>query len=523
MLLKINKNSLTYEQRIISCSGNSVTVNTNGCINNDLKSYDVTFITNSPHGLKIGDKVLYTYKLNNSGNTKTISLSVNEMNYSDTSFTIRLNCWQEIIITQLISYTNNNNTYYAVNFDGDISSCENTGNTYNLYLLTDNFPITVTARTENLFTTTASGLYEGQKYYLKDNLGVNESGLTSDYCIQEQIASLNISIPMNNSDNIDSNNEDISNHYFKEKKKELIPEIIDYEKRCFTPVYGTGDTLSYLTKIRFNLFFRDRGDKKTRLNNEWVSDDTKGWNQCTINTDGTINPTTAYTKGDLLTYLNFNDEDVFYRKKKLSKSFLRLSFYNSINPLNQMLLFYSTVFFDSGNAYKKYMNRIEEKISGSTSDTIYSLVENICNNYDDENNITASFVINDRFNNSASSEGFYLYLFPDGLNENSGKTIYMKVEFNHAGYGRTLPFILPTSTGDTILNFSDSNFPEHLINDNGDLSEYYRQLYIPITVKYDSVLKDYVYHFENTNLNSPNNNGELEINLYEPKINSIEA
>ena len=34
-------------------------------------------------------------------------------------------------------------------------------------------------------------------------------------------------------------------------------------------------------------------------------------------------------------------------------------------------------------------------------------------------------------------KGFYLYLFPEYI----GKTIYMKVEFNHAGYGRTIPLV----------------------------------------------------------------------------------
>ena len=38
--------------------------------------------------------------------------------------------------------------------------------------------------------------------------------------------------------------------------------------------------------------------------------------------------------------LGFTDEDVYYQKKKISKSFIRLSFYNNKNPLDQMLLFY---------------------------------------------------------------------------------------------------------------------------------------------------------------------------------------
>ena len=40
---------------------------------------------------------------------------------------------------------------------------------------------------------------------------------------------------------------------------------------------------------------------------------------------------------DLLYFLNFTNEDVFYQKQKIGKSFLRLSFFDSPNPQNQNL------------------------------------------------------------------------------------------------------------------------------------------------------------------------------------------
>ena len=515
MLLKINKTNIHYEHRKIDIDSYNISSATTTI--DELKSYDVTFNSTYPHNLKNGDKILYSY-FDPKNKLRRLSLSIKDT--TNSSFTVRINCFKEILITDKIESVKGGSPYYIINFEGDITSYENNNN----YDIRSSIGETIKIQyLGNSIFTTCSDIMVGDKYFIKDMFGIqNSNELKGGYEIHEELLSLKLSLPLYEDIQNNSNNEDTSNLYFEEKKKELIPDIIDYEKRCFTPVYLSGGTSIFLSKIRFNLFFRNRGDKETRLSNGWVSDDTKGWNQCSINNNGTISATTTYTRGDLLTYLNFKDEDVYYRQKKLSKSFLRLSFYDSNNPLNQMLLFYSTIFFDGGDAYEKYMNRIEEKINGTTENTVYSLVDTICNNdYNNENNLTASFVINDKYNNTASSEGFYLYLFPDGLNEESGKTIYMKVEFNHAGYGKTLPFILPTAKDGAILNFSNKNFPEHLINEDGDLREYFRQLYIPVIVKYDSFLKEYVYHFQNDKLFSKNVlNDELEINLYEPKINS---
>ncbi len=93
----------------------------------------------------------------------------------------------------------------------------------------------------------------------------------------------------------------------------------------------------------------------------------------------------------------------------------------------------------------------------------------------------------------------------------------MKVEFNHAGYGKNIPFIYPNKNGSQLLNFSDNEFPKSLLDDKGTLTELYRQLYIPIILKYDNELKDYVYYFDFAKVE----NNDIIFNLYEPKINSI--
>ena len=48
------------------------------------------------------------------------------------------------------------------------------------------------------------------------------------------------------------------------------------------------------------------------------------------------------------------------------------------------------------------------------------------------NNLTIAFNAMDRFNHDKSSEGFYLYLFPDGIKNGEERTIYLKAELNNA-------------------------------------------------------------------------------------------
>jgi hypothetical protein len=180
-----------------------------------------------------------------------------------------------------------------------------------------------------------------------------------------------------------------------------------------------------------------------------------------------------------------------------------------------MLLFYSTIFLDSGDLYGKYIKNIQKKLDhiaryGDSAN--YSLV------MDDTTDLTVSFKVTDKFDSTKSSEGFYLYLFPDGIQNGEERTIYMKAEFNHAGYGSTIPLINPNNNT-SLFTFNSNNFPVSLIDsENGSLKELYRQLYIPITVKYDETVEDFAYYFKLAN----NDNGNLTINLFEPKINPID-
>lgn len=327
--------------------------------------------------------------------------------------------------------------------------------------------------------------------------------MCKDVKLYEDALSFNLNIPIINEHANELNDENIAQVYFDEIKNDLITDIIDYEKKCFIPFYKTKTENVFLPvdSLKFNIFFRDRTD-----NPEWNTDDTKGWFQCPIDDYGKFKCPTAITDGDKLEYLGFTDDDIYYRKQKVSKSFLRLSFYATNNPANNMLLFYSTIFLDSNDLYDKYIKNKFYKNYKSYKKELYDL--------------TTSFQIFDKYHRTKSSEGFYLYLFPDNVNGEQTRTIYMKAEFNHAGYGKTIPLIYPNGytfvKNDKVNEFA--NFPHKLIDEKGSLSEYYKYLYIPITLSLNNETGEYMYYFETVKKNEPN----LVLNLFEPKINTLE-
>ena len=344
---------------------------------------------------------------------------------------------------------------------------------------------------------------EDSRFVKHDDLNIN---------IYEYEEFINLSIPISNNIAIGLNDESHIYEYFEDKKRELIPAIIDYEKQCFKPYCFNQKTP--VEELKFNIYLRDRSSNKNTLetDNYWITSDDKGWTQYPLNDKGIFEAPEIFTNGDLLGSIGFTDDDVYLRKQKIEKSFLRLSFYNTNNPSNQMLLFYSTIFLDSGDLYTKYiLNRQNSNYDKSIPMVNQSVFG--------DNNLTLSFSVSDRFNTTKSSEGFYLYLFPDGLDNNNTRTIYMKAEFHHAGNGETISLMLPHSNaGGKPSVFTDKNFPTSLISEiNGDLTELFRQMFIPVNIKYNNNKGEYFYYF-NLNLSD---NKLITLDLYEPKINPL--
>ena len=398
---------------------------------------------------------------------------------------------------------------------------------------------------------------------------------------------------------------------------------MDLEKDVYYPVIKDDNGFSDVYTLKFNLHFREhRGNnwlvdyvKEWIPNNQYSKDDRVFYNgsiwRCTENNTGQAvfnkeyfekveensfwngvkqeksgisidNQITGDGVSDLLCFLDFNNNDIRYQKKKIKKSFLRLSFYDSMNPANQNMLGYSTTFLDSGNLFSKYVRYFETdgyKMIGYDKNNygIYNIDNNAKKgirvdreySFDEEHRLSSQFVVKNKNTSTASSEGFYLYLWKD--NESVlPQDLYMKVEFNHAGYGRTMPFMMPywdkqkwnneksgIKTFDEILNdWKSKKYTYYNKNNKKDLKtedeylqlteegkkdyllldvfkwkinntetdghygikQYMKFSYIHLKYEYDKDNDKHIYYLDPETYGNINGNKEIVINLYEAKV-----
>ena len=283
--------------------------------------------------------------------------------------------------------------------------------------------------------------------------------------------------------------------------------VIDMEKMKFSPYYEDSGTYYPITSITYNLHFRQRELE----DGEWsyLDDEDSFWNPKVLESGETESGSTLMPDdlpsamfSDMLYYLGFTDNDVQNQKQKIRKSFLRLSFYTSPDPLTQKLIYYSSIFMDSGELFGRYIKGKNELIRNGKSGDNVVLESQESEKY----RLDCRFVVKNEYCTTKSSDGFNIYYFPDDIaSEIEGKTIYMKVEFNHAGYGRTIPMIVWPEDGLTMDEIKEG------------------ALYIPITMKCldetENVneTKGFAYIFEeNTYIKRENNT--IMLNLVEPKI-----
>lgn len=290
-----------------------------------------------------------------------------------------------------------------------------------------------------------------------------------------------------------------------------IPPVINMEKIKYVPMFKEGEKLSMVTEIEINMHFRKRNpltgettdslpddayDKETSnipFDDGWYIDPDKeketGWFS---NKEG---------ESDLLGYLGFDDNDIFFQKSKIGKSFVRLSYYNNSDPLSQSMLNYSTVFFDTGEIYGKYL-KLKDKIDNGVVKWNYAV--GLCDKDETDTpiRVDSKIVITNEYDRSKCSEGFNIYLFADDApaitSENGEETIYMKVEFNHAKVGKTIPLMGECS--------------ESGISVEG----YLNSLYIPIKIGYNVESKTYYYRIEGNGVKMDGT--KMIMTLFEPKL-----
>lgn len=359
----------------------------------------------------------------------------------------------------------------------------------------------------------------------------------------------------------------IKRDFFDREKKKAINPIIDMEKDVYMPksfegAYSGSDTdFKEVEEIRINLHFRTRDLETWKVNEEYNDASVSALSNWFV-TDffpysGLMESSgeTLLNSSDVMGLLYFTNGDIFYQKSKVGKSFLRFSFYDSTDQQNQTLLHTSTVFMDEHRMFKRYIDnsrkgqytfvRIKEtepdkdpskeggvkflnKIavnsewySGNTSEFDYKNVR-----IDENHRVGSEFIIKNKYETDTSSEGYYIYIFREYSENLSPKPIYMKVEFNHAGVGRTIPFIIPMhwSGGTETENYNKFPASALTFTSNEDMIELkkgikledaYAQTYIPLYAVYDFKNKDYAYVFDTRYVNVKD--GVATLNLFEIK------
>ena len=310
--------------------------------------------------------------------------------------------------------------------------------------------------------------------------------------------------------------------FVKKVKNSIIPDFIDLEKVKYAPAYFVTDETMYLaTGLTFNLHFRTRvsGDSKYEFEDTWhFNDATNTWNGSgvtdQVKREDLYHDSSFVNSSNLMGFLGFTDDDIYNQKNRVKQSFIRLSFYDGPNPLTQNLLYYSTIFVDSGELFGKFVKRkawLEEVIDDYDPAT-YPVVWSSASTEDPCDAITCQLIVNDEYDMTRSGEGFNIYLFRQNAPiENYPQDIYMKVEFNHAGYGRTVPMIYwPKENGS----------PKKLTAQN-----YLENLYIHVRISLTE--RGYVYDFPQV-VSAENDdkrkngivweNERLVLNLFEPMI-----
>jgi hypothetical protein len=98
----------------------------------------------------------------------------------------------------------------------------------------------------------------------------------------------------------------------------------------------------------------------------------------------------------------------------------------------------------------------------------------------------------------------------------------MKVEFNHAGEGRTINFTMPFKYEDNdikLMDLSPNSDDLTTFKEGYSLNELYEHLFIPIKIVYDDVNKRYSYYLpRGLAPENYDNDKIMKFNLYELKI-----
>ena len=366
-----------------------------------------------------------------------------------------------------------------------------------------------------------------------------------------------LNIPISLNVKTDLYKEDNINEYFVQHEEEkAINSPYDMEKFAYTPVVTRVDNGNLIfedcTRINFNLHFR------VHDGNDWTVVDTNSWNfdkygyyNAQVNNkyySYAQDSNTSFAlewkrscQSDLLGYVGFDTNDVKFQKNKLKKSFIRLSFYDSNDPGKQNLLAYSTIFVDCNKLYSKFISRMNfncyfnsdgnivkgikvdrELNTGMKPNSLSDIIGIKLSNPDDieEYRLSSQISVKNKFITNGSSEGFYLYTWELNDNPTIPSDVYMKVEFNHAGYGRNIPMMAPYWDDGSGFKTNKQIVDDWNNNRKYGIKKYTKYSYIHLKAKYDVNTKRHIYYLDPETYGTKwgLDKNVLNINLYEARI-----
>ena len=276
--------------------------------------------------------------------------------------------------------------------------------------------------------------------------------------------------------------------FLESEAEKRINKPLDYEKQQFVPVVKYNGTYLDVNKIAFRVHLRERDEDFNVIPDGH-------WNA--YESGGIVYP---YYSGDTIIGDNiFSKDDIYYQHKCVSETFLRLSYYDSMNRGEQKLLYTAKIHLDENRLWTEYVVNKEDPF-----------LEFFCSN---------KFDINEK------TEGFYLHMFPGNIKElgADGAAIYLKIELCYAKLGKTIPLTLPVypnMNGSTSYTKAFNGKIYLKTGENGmvytDMGELNNDTYIKIRLNYDNSAKRYVWYFNGAIEEADAE--ELNLILYEPKI-----
>lgn len=304
--------------------------------------------------------------------------------------------------------------------------------------------------------------------------------------VRWRLGDMRVSLPVARDFDVSLNQDDAVSQYIESRAEAEINPIIDYEKQQFVPVYRKNSATQFdLSRIEFKIHLRDRGTDFDNEEFKWKTNDDLGW----YNSTSSIN-----TSGDSVYYMGFDGDDIYYQKKKVSQTFLRLSLYDTMDRRTQKLLYTAKIYLNSANLYGQYI----ENIANGDADPLAT--------------IETEFVCTHKYDYDNPTEGFYFHLFPSNIDNNDEGVIYLKCELNNAKYGYTLPLVL-FANGFRGGYFSKKSDGSVYVN----MPALYSDMYIPILIRKSE--SRYEWEFYSENIAVDYTSGTATLNLFEPRVN----